>query len=178
MVQVRPAVAADADAVGQVHVRAWQRAYRGQLPDEYLDGLRPEDRARMWARALEREGNGTLLVAERGALVGFVFAGPAAGEPEEGTGEVFALNVDPDHWGSGAGRALLVEAERWLAGTPFGAAILWVHPANERARRFYERAGWRDDAAERVTEVLGVTVPEVRYRRDLGPDPSTGQASG
>jgi hypothetical protein len=28
-----------------VHVRAWQVGYRNLLPDEYLDGLRPEERA-------------------------------------------------------------------------------------------------------------------------------------
>ena len=32
-------------AVARVHVRSWQAAYRGLLPDDYLDQLRPEDRA-------------------------------------------------------------------------------------------------------------------------------------
>jgi len=42
---LRPAQPADAAAVARVHVRSWQVAYRGLLPDEYLDGLQPEDRA-------------------------------------------------------------------------------------------------------------------------------------
>jgi hypothetical protein len=40
-----------------------------------------------------------------------------------------------------------------------------VLPANTRARRFYEIAGWVADGSERTMEVLGVVVPEVRYRR-------------
>jgi hypothetical protein len=34
----------DTSTVGEVHVRAWQAAYRGVMPDEYLNGLKPEDR--------------------------------------------------------------------------------------------------------------------------------------
>ena len=44
MVTVRPATVADAPAMGQLVVRAWQAAYRGQMPDDYLNGLRAEER--------------------------------------------------------------------------------------------------------------------------------------
>ncbi|MFL6240966.1 MAG: hypothetical protein ACJ735_15905 [Actinomycetes bacterium] len=40
-------------------------------------------------------------------------------------------------------------------------------PGHARARRFYDRAGWSVDGAERTAEVLDVTVPEVRYRKSL-----------
>jgi len=43
--EIRHARRGDADEVARVHVRAWQAAYRGLLPDAYLDALRPEDRA-------------------------------------------------------------------------------------------------------------------------------------
>jgi RimJ/RimL family protein N-acetyltransferase len=44
---------------------------------------------------------------------------------------------------------------------------LWVLRDNERARRFYERAGWSFDGTEKEDVVAGATVTEVRYRRDL-----------
>ena len=47
----------------------------------------------------------------------------------------------------------------------FAETVLWVLPAIARARRFYEIAGWVCDGTERTMEVLGVVVPEVRYRR-------------
>jgi len=49
-VTVRHAAVGDAPALGRVHVRAWQAAYRGQMPDDYLDGLRPEEREAGWER--------------------------------------------------------------------------------------------------------------------------------
>ena len=35
-------------AVARVHVRSWQAAYRALLPDDYLDQLRPQDRAQRY----------------------------------------------------------------------------------------------------------------------------------
>ncbi|TMD25492.1 MAG: GNAT family N-acetyltransferase, partial [Chloroflexi bacterium] len=46
-------------------------------------------------------------------------------------------------------------------------AILWVFAANDRARRFYERAGWRLDGGTRTWEASGAALPVVRYRLDL-----------
>jgi hypothetical protein len=64
MVTVRRATLADAPAMGRVHVRAWQAAYRGQMPDAYLDGLRPEDREAHWEGTLAGDHlRGTILVA-------------------------------------------------------------------------------------------------------------------
>ena len=165
MVTVRPATVADAPAMGRLHVRAWQAAYRGHMPDDYLDGLRASDRAAGWERVLGLERDrGVVLVAEQaGEVTGFANVGPA--EDPVGAGELYAINVDPAHWGTGAGRALLLAAQAELARLGFDETVLWVLPANARARRFYEIAGWVADGSERTMEVLGVVVPEVRYRR-------------
>lgn len=158
----------DADDLGRVHVRAWQGAYRGGLmPDAYLDGLSAEDRASMWRQALEQppRPRGTRLVAESpdGAVIGFAIVGSAEGDPDPQQGELYAINVDPDHWGSGAGAELLSAAMAALRSADFANAVLWVHPRNGRACAFYERHGWVSDDVERTEEVLGVTVPEARY---------------
>jgi ribosomal protein S18 acetylase RimI-like enzyme len=165
MVTVRPARIPDASAMGRVAVRAWQAAYRGHMPDDYLDGLRAEDRAAYWDGVLRREDlRGTILVVERdGKVVGFAAMGPSP-DPQ-GAGELYAINVDPDHWGTGTGRALLAEAQAELARLGFAETVLWVLTGNARARRFYEIAGWVADGTERTSEVFGITVPEVRYRR-------------
>jgi ribosomal protein S18 acetylase RimI-like enzyme len=156
---------ADAPAMGRLHVRAWQAAYRGQMPDGYLDGLRAEDRAVYWDGVLRREGRrSVILVAERdGEVIGFAAAGPSP-DPQ-GAGELYAINIDPAHWGAGAGRALLEAAQAELARLGFAEAVLWVLPANVRARRFYEIAGWTADGTERTSEAFEVSFAEVRYRR-------------
>ena len=78
---IRPAGPDDALAVARVHVRSWQVAYRTLLPDEYLDGLRPEERARRYtfcARYVDPDwwgrGIGTVLAsAARARLLALGF---------------------------------------------------------------------------------------------------------
>jgi ribosomal protein S18 acetylase RimI-like enzyme len=173
MTLVRPATVHDADELGVVHVRAWQAAYRdGLMPDEYLDSLSVTDRAQMWRQALESgdQPRSRRLVAEdeEGTVVGFVIVGSAEGDPTSSTGEVFALNVHPHHWGHGAGRLLLEAGVGGLQEDGFVEAVLWVHPDNPRARLFYERNEWVCDDLERTQEIFGVIVPELRYSRSLG----------
>jgi ribosomal protein S18 acetylase RimI-like enzyme len=168
---IRPLRSEDAGALGAVHVRAWQAAYRGLLPDEYLASLQIAERAAMWAETLSRPSRPRS--ARFGAevdecLVGFIMVGAASSETTPPTGEVYALNVDPDHWGRGIGRALLDAGVDHLRDSGFTEAILWVVPGNVRARRFYEAAGWRHEGADRRQNVLGVDVDETRYRRALG----------
>lgn len=169
--QIREPHPSDAGAMGALHVRAWQRAYRGLMPDDYLAQLSIDERVDLWTEALGRDPRtrSVRYVAEQddGTVVGFLVAGPRGGDESAEVGEVYALNVEPDAWGTGAGRALLEAGTTFLRDAGFDEAILWVVPGNQRARRFYERNGWADDGAQREEEVFGVAVPEVRYRRSL-----------
>jgi ribosomal protein S18 acetylase RimI-like enzyme len=166
---VRRAHLADAEAMGSVVVRAWQVAYRGLMPQAYLDGLDVGERRAFWRGALASPPPGArVFVACRGAaVVGFAACGPDERPAPPGQGRLYAINVDPEAWGCGAGRALLTAVEERLVGDGFVEAVLWVLPGNDRARRFYERHGWQAEPLERPTEVFGVTVTEMRYRRRL-----------
>jgi ribosomal protein S18 acetylase RimI-like enzyme len=166
MATVRRAKIADTPAMGRVHVRAWQAAYRGVMPDDYLDALSSGERERMWSDALnQRDRSRPVLVVEDDEhVVGFAAVGPSS---DARTGELYSINVEPESWGNGHGRALLAAAEADLATLGYDEAQLWVLPDNQRARQFYEAAGWAPDGVERTTEVLGVVVQEIRYNRTL-----------
>jgi RimJ/RimL family protein N-acetyltransferase len=168
-VSVRPATVEDADAIGRAHVLAWQATYVGLMPQDYLDGLDAGQRAEMWRRRLHRPGGraGVLVATVDGEVVGFASFGPEGFDEQAAEGELYAINVRPDRWGVGAGGTLLAAVHAGLADLGYRSAVLWVAPGNQRARAVYERYGWRPDGVERTAEVLGVTVPEVRYRRAL-----------
>jgi hypothetical protein len=71
MTRIRDAVDADADQVAAVHVSSWKGAYRGMLPDEYLDALKPEDRVEWWRSRLADPGQGhNPLVTRAGNTLG------------------------------------------------------------------------------------------------------------
>lgn len=172
---IRRAEIRDAADLAQVHVRSWQVAYRGQLPDDFLDQLDDDvpRRTSQWERSIESapERRWTQLVAEdAGRVVGFIGFGPARDEPDR-TGEVYAIYVQPDAWGRGFGRSLMTAAVQGLAREGYSEAVLWVLGSNARSRRFYEIAGWTADGGAK-TETMSlpfgaVELREVRYRRSL-----------
>jgi GNAT superfamily N-acetyltransferase len=174
--QVRRARPADAAGITAVHVRSWQGAYRGLLPQDYLDRLDPADPDRVdWRRRdLDQAGwtaGGTLVAVSDGRVAGFAHTGPTrddddAADPAR-VGEVYAIYVLPEAWGTGLGRELMAAAAGELAAAGFESAALWVLESNARARRFYELAGWTADGSSKQADVAGATVTEVRYRRAL-----------
>lgn len=157
--QIRKAEPEDALEVARVHVRAWQAAYRGLLPEEYLAGLRAEDRAARYDFATtDVKKPQTLVALESGTIVGFATTSPSRDEDLSESGELGALYVDPERWGCGVGRRLMEAAREQLAGQGFTDALLWVLVGNERAERFYRVDGWKADGQRRLQTVWAVTV--------------------
>lgn len=158
----------DAIAVAGVHVRSWQAAYRKLLPDDYLDQLRPEDRAQKYDFAtLDPAKPRTIVAAEQGLIHGFATTAPARDPDLPGYGELCALYVDPEYWGRGMGLALVSAARAHLFGVGFRNAFLWVLAGNARAERFYRIDRWAPDGLQRTDSVWGITINEVRYQREL-----------
>ena len=168
MVTVRDAWPDDTAEVAGVHVRSWQVGYRGLLPDEYLDSLRPHERAARYDLGATGPGlPSTIVAVADGSVRGFATTGAARDPDVAGAGEVLALYVDPPAWGSGVGRRLMAEARARLGARGHRRAVLWVMVGNVRAQRFYDRDRWAPDGLRRTDEVWGTAVDEVRYRRPL-----------
>jgi GNAT superfamily N-acetyltransferase len=170
-VNVRPAGPADAPGIAAVHVGSWRNAYRGMLPDAFLDGLDVERRTAGWFRQLgDPDPRARVLLAEdpAGTVTGFVHLVPTRDDDgDDTTGEVTSIYVSPESWGTGAGRALMAAAVDAATQAGFATLTLWVLRDNVRARRFYEAAGWAPDGATKDDVVAGTAVTEVRYRRIL-----------
>ena len=168
--RIREAEQRDARAIAEVHVRSWQAAYRGQLTDDYLDGLSVEERLEQHRRSLEqpRAEWRTWVADDDGRVAGFAVTGPSEdADAEPSTAELYAIYLEPDHVGTGLGRGLLEHAIADLRERGFAVVTLWVLETNERARRFYEVAGWRADGAETGERVDCELRPTVRYRLEL-----------
>ena len=160
---VRRAEPADARGIAEVHTRTWQAAYRHVFPADVLDNLDVEERVRGWLERIEADMAVWVAETEDG-IVGFVAAGPS--RTEDGFGELYAIYLLPEAWGGGAAAGLMAAFKDWLAEEGYTTAMLWVLADNPRARRFYEREGWRADG-QRVDTIRGVEVEETLYRLSL-----------
>ncbi len=171
---VRRASEDDARAIASIHVRGWQSAYPGIVPDAYLDALSADNYAERHRGRIRLPQSGVeAWVAESdGAVAGFAILGPARPPLDEPpAGEVYAIYVDPGRLRRGIGRLLLDHAVEAFRRQGLGLATLWVLRENAPGRRFYEAMGWRADGSTQRFELPGfggVSLPEVRYVRDLG----------
>jgi GNAT superfamily N-acetyltransferase len=166
--KIRAAQPMDALAVARVHVRSWQAAYRGLLPEAYLDQLSAEDRAAHYDFATNDPAKPRTLIAEEDKeILGFASTQPSADPRLPGFGELCALYVDPDRWGRGIGVSLVEAARAQLKASGFREASLWVLMGNRRAESFYIRDGWQADGEHKQDTLWGVTVDEFRMQRKL-----------
>jgi ribosomal protein S18 acetylase RimI-like enzyme len=165
---VRRATPDDASTLASLLAASWQAAYRGIVPDAYMDGV---DATRWFQRLKDSlsEGSEEMHVAEiAGATVGLVAFGPCR-DPDvhhEMTGEIRRIYVLPDYWRRGIGRTLCRYAEEALRRGGFRTCVLWVLVGNVRGRRFYEALGYATDGATKAVE-LGASLQSVRLYREL-----------
>ncbi len=170
--RVRNATIGDVPGISKVHVRSWQEAYRGILPDSLLDSLSIPEREESWSALLREDGDRWLaLVADGpdGVLAGFCSVATPSRDKEAGeaTAEIGALYVDPEHWREGHGAAMLSAAFAELTQQGWRDVILWVLPENEPALAFYERFGFAiEPGVEKREERSGRPVIRLRAALD------------
>lgn len=171
---IRKALPGDANAIVQVHIRSWQEAYRDLMPAEFLKGLDATlaRRESFWVRSIE-SGESDVWVAELdGKVIGWISVGASRDEEVAGanTGEVMAIYVLAKYWQTGVGLALWNAGLQFLMEQGYECLTLWVLSRNERAIRFYRKAGCLEDpGSERHLQRGGVTLEEMRYRLPFGP---------
>jgi ribosomal protein S18 acetylase RimI-like enzyme len=160
---IRTALPTDAPGIARVHIASWQTAYRGILPDSYLDQLvdtYPERLAR-WEQGLRQpETTGTkTFVVETAAhgIIGFAAAGPIRKQVQDFTGELCAIYLLAEHRRLGLGRLLFQHCVRHLHELHLSNMLVLVLERNP-ACRFYQAMG-------------GVAVPGLRIDLTIADTP-------
>lgn len=150
----------DRMAVSLVYEESWKTAYRGIIPDEYLDSI-PIGH---WMTA---RTNGptdrTLLLLDGNEIIGISTVCRSRFPEWPGWGEVVSLYLRPAYMDKGHGGSLLEAAVEALRAQGFDRVFLWVLEENVRARHFYEKHGFTFSGNSREDVIGGKTVREVRY---------------
>jgi GNAT superfamily N-acetyltransferase len=91
----------------------------------------------------------------------------AAREDDPAAIQLMAMWVHPSLRGSGAAGARVAALQRWASARGAREVQLRVVKANERARRFYEREGFRQFGEEIIRSRDGVVEIEMRRQATL-----------
>ena len=151
----------DLFAVSRVYEESWRGAYRGLLPQTYLDGI-PTGK---WVPYLEQAGQESLLLLDGEKIVGTASCCASRLPELSGWGEIVSLYLLPEYWGKGYGRLLFSALVEQLEAMGYQDLFLWVLEGNRRARAFYERMGFRPSGSYIDDEIAGMPVREMQYRR-------------
>ncbi|WP_419705891.1 N-acetyltransferase family protein [Promicromonospora sp. NFX87] len=163
-VTIRPATTADAEAIARVDIASWRGAYSEILSDSYLSSLDVGERAGRWNAAVAARDVTVLVAEDESGTVGFTSVGPSRDEDAEpGDLEIYAIYLHPRAWGTGVARDLMRTVLDGL--TPGSVVTLWILEGNERAQHFYRRHGFQPDGTERIDDIGGRPLTQLRFRK-------------
>ena len=165
----------DAQALRDLHVAAWEIAYRDRVPDVLYRKWLGEHRMRDWSDVLRRhtaDGGEVLTARYEGHIAGFCQYGPTEDDDDDPTqvGLIRRLYVAPDRQRMGIGRALVIESLDRLRQR--GMSVMTVHSLekNQPARALYESLGFKLDGKRTEYPISDEDVDpaaDIRYRLPL-----------
>jgi ribosomal protein S18 acetylase RimI-like enzyme len=178
-VVIRDAELRDARGIAEVHVRSWQAAYAGIVPDEDLARLSVGQREQFWSQILSKDERATFVLVNGHLVVGWSSFGSARDEDCDPAlvAELYGIYLLPEYWTTGCGKQLYRATENRIRQTLIDNLVLWVFEKNTRARRFYEAAGYRlEPGKQKEMHFVGANPVQVRYRKLLkGEDKRNGK---
>ena len=148
---IRPALPIDAQALARLGERLWRETYTGLIPASNLElHLAETFGLRQQATELADPACRTLVMEEDGMLLAYTLL--RAGSPELLAApfpftqplEVARFYVDASLHGRGAAKRLMEAVLSFAASAAYDGVWLQVWERNQRAIRFYARAGFAD----------------------------------
>lgn len=151
---VRNAEFEDMKQLGHIMAVSFRSAFSDFVTSQTLDACAQEKGCVALLEGIFQEGKMHFLMGGDSGMLVWEDAGDGA--------QIVAIHSLPESWGTGLGKAMLVEALRQIGDRP---VFLWAFKDNKRARRFYEKNGFHWDGTERVSEFDDAL--EVRYVKGI-----------
>lgn len=156
-VSVRPAVSGDDAAITRVQLRAWRLSHARALGPEVLEALDVVAVRELWAQAVDAPPSPThrvLVACDGPQVVGFAATAPAG----DGTVEILALEVDPDHQKGGHGSRLLAACVDLAREDGARSVCTWVLDDDPAREQFLAGSGLGPGGGERALSPDGGPV--------------------
>lgn len=153
----------DFSAIARIYTLSWKAAYRGIIPQKFLDSL---DEVR-WISGISEGHQNMMVMMDGKRYAGVSSFRDARDEMMAGWGEVVSIYLLPEYYGKGFGGALLDASVDALRAIGFEKVYLWVLKENIRARSFYQKQGFALSGEEKTIELAGADLEEVMYIKNF-----------
>jgi ribosomal protein S18 acetylase RimI-like enzyme len=132
----------DARGIAEVHVRSWQAAYAGIVPDEELARLSVDQREQSWTQILSKDERKTFVLVDRDLVVGWAGFGSARDKDCDPAlvAEIYGIYLLPEYWTMGYGKRFYRATETRISQNLIESVVLWAFKKNTRARSFTKRS--------------------------------------
>ena len=117
--EIKMATLEDSRGISDIHVKSWQYAYKGIMPDSFLEALDINQRIEAWNSVLsDKRWPAYVAVDNTGSIQGFVHLCRCRDEDLDNDiyGEVTAVYISPTLVGKGIGAKLFMKADCTLKG--------------------------------------------------------------
>lgn len=151
----------DHSAVREIYEKSWKFAYKGIIPQDYLDSI-PKTK---WGGNVNHNGRTELIAIDGGKFVGTASFSQSRWDKFKSCGEIVTIYLLPDYIGKGIGSQLINACIEELEFLGYTEILLWVLEDNLRARRFYEKHGFICTEDYMDDNIGGKSLREVMYIR-------------
>lgn len=145
--------------ISNIYEQSWKTAYKGIVPQEYLDSI-PQGR---WASKVDTPEWNTMLCLVDGKIVGTSSFCGSRFNFYKGYGEIISIYFLPEYVGKGYGKKLMERVLSELKDKGFDKVFLWVLEENRSARCFYEKMGFEPGPQELADSICGKVMNELSY---------------
>jgi ribosomal protein S18 acetylase RimI-like enzyme len=160
-ISIREATCSDVQGIAHVHVAAWKTAYRGIVPQPFLDSLDVASRVETWKGEFDKGGSHICVAENETEVCGFASGGALREPIEDFDAEIYAIYLLPTVKGRGAGRLLMQHLAQTLRNDGFSRVAVWVLGENP-SRSFYEHLGAKL-ITQKLIRIGDADLPEVAY---------------
>lgn len=161
--KIRQATVRDIKIISSIHASSWKIAYKGIVPQRYLDELRYD----FWESAFQNWISNNILTAQlvydNEIPVGIIAYGKSRDDKFPEWGEIVSVYLLPSYFKKGYGQKMLEAALDDLKKKGFQYCYLWILKENHNARKFYEKNGFRCSNDELIYEIMQKQLTDVRY---------------
>lgn len=140
---IRRATPEDAPAIAGVRIDSWRGAFKGLIPDSYLQAMSLADSTALWTKVLEAASDAacTFVVEVDGVILGFASGITLADSQYGFDAELTGVYVMPSIQRSGVATRLVKKVGATLAQAGATNLLVWVLAENRPARDFCTALG-------------------------------------